>query len=618
MDSKQNEAASVHAADAATPENTVKTFLKTEWGLAIAAVVIAWLGLQSTVFASDFGFGVTLTVLSAIAVTSIYLYRIGVKPRRESFPYLALLVAAAGLYAVGGAHEMPLTRFILLVALYAYWLCTASGTRSASELSPTAAFDVLYALFRAPFGGVGGTLRGMTCGARGKKTLSLIVLGLAAAVPLLIVVVSLLIGADAAFASAVSAFTGWFTFDFGQTLFRVLLIAFCALLLLSQWLRVLRDKSGAIRRGAPPRCIPHIVPCIVLSLLCLVYVAFFVAQTGSVSEVLRARREGFSYSDFARQGFFRLCLVCGINFCVVLIANYLTDEKRAALKILLTLLCVSTLLLTASAIFKMALYIGAYGLTPPRIVTSWFMLALAASFVCILISQWKNRVPVFKISALTLCVSFLVLCCISPARISANYNADAYLRGALKQFDYQSLRYQSPYAAADAVKRVYLETEDEALKSDLRLAFSEKSTLFTDALSLNLNIEKLRGAAMYRELFGETSAFLLRVECRAASEISGIHIEFFLDGTPVGGHVTVNADGTPLRYGDTLTFDFTEADFPPDADLTTFAADLFIMDSEGVEHAAGERLALAASYGSVYDFTLESGEGGEYVLKPIR
>lgn len=51
------------------------------------------------------------------------------------------------------------------------------------------------------------------------------------------------------------------------------------------------------------------------------------------------------------------------------------------------MLSIFTLILIATAISKMVMYISVYGLTQLRFYTTWFMLLLAVIFVMIIVKQ---------------------------------------------------------------------------------------------------------------------------------------------------------------------------------------------------------------------------------------
>ena len=82
------------------------------------------------------------------------------------------------------------------------------------------------------------------------------------------------------------------------------------------------------------------------------------------------------YSQFAREGFFELCRVAAINGVVLVLANVLGKDGPCgsrAVRVWNAVLSGLTLLLLASAVSKMALYVSVYGLTAKRVLTwpSW-------------------------------------------------------------------------------------------------------------------------------------------------------------------------------------------------------------------------------------------------------
>ena len=112
------------------------------------------------------------------------------------------------------------------------------------------------------------------------------------------------------------------------------------------------------------------------------YAVFFVSQWQYyVSAFTGTLPENLSYAQYAREGFFQLCAVAVINLCMTAAASLLTrrkDEKPPVfLKIITVLYAAFTLVLIATAISKMILYIDTYGLTQKRVYTSVFMIAMA-------------------------------------------------------------------------------------------------------------------------------------------------------------------------------------------------------------------------------------------------
>ena len=132
------------------------------------------------------------------------------------------------------------------------------------------------------------------------------------------------------------------------------------------------------------------------------------------------------------------------------------------LKILNALLAMLTLVLIATAFSKMALYIGAYGLSMRRLLPCVFMIFMAV--ICggvIALQKWP-----FSITRLAVgvgVVMFCMLCIVNPDSLVARYNADRYLSGTLENFDVEIL-YRSGPAGVDSALLVYEQTNDPALQ----------------------------------------------------------------------------------------------------------------------------------------------------------
>ena len=113
---------------------------------------------------------------------------------------------------------------------------------------------------------------------------------------------------------------------------------------------------------------------------------FFISQAGYfLSAFTNSLPEGFTYADYARRGFFELFAIALINLGVTCFMSLFSKkagrEKPFALKFYSVMISVFTLILIATAMSKMIMYINRYGLTALRFYTSWFMVLLAMIFV---------------------------------------------------------------------------------------------------------------------------------------------------------------------------------------------------------------------------------------------
>ena len=193
-----------------------------------------------------------------------------------------------------------------------------------------------------------------------------------------------------------------------------------------------RKFSGTVKFA------PEVMACFAMLPLLTVYAVFFVSQWNYyVSAFSGKLPEGIDiYSQYARDGFGELCAVSGINATVMITVSVFTrrrqpDRHSPATRVFIGLLSVSTLILIATAISKMVLYIRAYGLTRLRVYASWFMILLAAGFLIMLIKQIIPKTNAVCAMLAAFILLFGVLALSDPDRQIARYNVDRYIEGTL-------------------------------------------------------------------------------------------------------------------------------------------------------------------------------------------
>ena len=130
--------------------------------------------------------------------------------------------------------------------------------------------------------------------------------------------------------------------------------------------------------------------------LLFVYLVFFVSQWKYyVSGFTGVLPQGFSYAEYAREGFFQLCSVSVINLVITAVVILFMQRQGSGSTLVRRLICILfslfTLVLIATALAKMGMYIESYGLTQKRVYASWLMLVLAVVFVLIPIGQFLER-----------------------------------------------------------------------------------------------------------------------------------------------------------------------------------------------------------------------------------
>ncbi|MEE2035315.1 DUF4173 domain-containing protein [Rhodococcus sp. CC-R104] len=147
-----------------------------------------------------------------------------------------------------------------------------------------------------------------------------------------------------------------------------------------------------------------------------VFLVFLVAQASAMwggHEFVR-RTAGMSYADYVHQGFAQLTVATVLTLATIALAVRKaprdTDRDRLLLRAVLGTLCVLTLVVVASALFRMAVYQQAYGFTVLRVLVDAFELWLGFLVVLVMVAGvrlsgwWLPRAALASGAALLLAI----------------------------------------------------------------------------------------------------------------------------------------------------------------------------------------------------------------------
>ena len=173
----------------------------------------------------------------------------------------------------------------------------------------------------------------------------------------------------------------------------------------------------------------------------VLYVLFIISQRGFYSAVFSGSLpEAYTLSAFARTGFFRLITVAVINAVILTLLRIFTKKSKdrdvsVVVKISSVCLSVLTLILSATALTQMFMYVSSYGLTRKRFIALSFMILLSLVFLVQIVRQFVAKTP-FTAVCLALFVLFLGAISLPDTdALIAEYNYDAYTAGSIEQID---------------------------------------------------------------------------------------------------------------------------------------------------------------------------------------
>lgn len=277
---------------------------------------------------------------------------------------------------------------------------------------------------------------------RGKSFngLWVVVLTLVVLLPVLMVILSLLSSADEIFRSVLGS-AGDAIMDaltHADNLWLLLRVLIFALMLFSFLYSLSRPVKPGESVKADVAPLPTLAFVAGVSVLDIIYAVFAVIQIvflfgGAETAVLNG-----GYARYARSGFFQLVAVSAINLTAAFICA-VTGKRSRLLRVLVYILIALTGLILASALTRMCLYIGVYGMSLLRAGTLLIMAWLTLALVAAVFKTSKPEARIFpSLFALALAGLVIFNYVNIDARI-ADFNYRAYSSGQISDYDYDYL-----------------------------------------------------------------------------------------------------------------------------------------------------------------------------------
>jgi len=457
---------------------------------AIIAYVLGFFFVRWVVFSSWQGWGVTIFSIGYCFAVTMYIIKKGFKIPRTGLFWLVMVLLTSISYSMYANNGLEPWRSLFLFCSAVYFVVCATEQQILGKTSNLLIIDSINALFVIPFKNFSCQYKSISFTKNAKKgsgkQFSSIALGLLLAIIIAGMVFPLLMRADSGGFSKIAHGTYEFYLllqnQFMDIIFNMIiaipmsayifgLVAGCVH---KRYCRTFKEEN--LQQTADSmRILTSITIYTTLGAICGLYIVFVGTQIPYFFSAFAGRiPEGWQvYSEYARSGFFELCQIATINLSLLILANHICKKtEKGYLKILNCVLSLLTLLLIATAFSKMALYISVYGLSIRRFLPCLFMIFLTVVFSAIIaLQKWQ-----FSIMRLSLITAALMICgfsLLNPDGFVANYNANRYLAGTLKDFDVTIL-YQSGPAGVESALKVYAETEDQALKAELENYIEEQ------------------------------------------------------------------------------------------------------------------------------------------------
>lgn len=290
-----------------------------------------------------------------------------------------------------------------------------------------------------------------------------VLMGIAITIPVFIVVFALLASADIVFndmaKNVLKDVDLTDAYNVALIIVSVFLITYCILTYLCK--KTIKEEIDDSRKGEPLIAIP------VVATLSLLYIVFSGIQIVYLFMRRMQLPAGYTYAEYAREGFFQLLAVSLINLVIVLIGLYYFKSSKV-LKVMLTVMSFCTFIMIASSAMRMMIYIMYYYLTFLRIFVLWSLAVLFLLFVGVIAYIAKESFPLFRYSMVVVTCLYIALSFSHPDYWIAKVNLDStkatrseFFRGAAYE-DYYLLSTLSADAASVMID--WMEEEGYSLR----------------------------------------------------------------------------------------------------------------------------------------------------------
>lgn len=252
---------------------------------------------------------------------------------------------------------------------------------------------------------------------KSSKKFLFVLLGVLIAIPLVIVVLALLSEADAVFRQSMQVILDAIALETAFSVAWKIFYGFIfAYMLLAYSCKHTIEENVKNCRNFEP-----IIAITITSILSFVYILFSSVQIAYLFIGNLKLPEGYTYAEYAREGFFQLLAVSIINLVIVILCLTLFKESKA-LKVILTIFSICTYIMIISSALRMIMYIRYYYMTVDRVLVLWALTTLSIIFVGVLISIFKEDFKLFDYIRIVVTICYILLAFSRPDYIVADIN----------------------------------------------------------------------------------------------------------------------------------------------------------------------------------------------------
>lgn len=245
-----------------------------------------------------------------------------------------------------------------------------------------------------------------------------VLIGLVIAIPLLFVMTILLASADKVFDNLLVSVIDFFNVPtLIELVALIVIVFFCSYAAIAAFC-----KKTAVRENTEEKTLfDPVIAIVITGLLSIPYLFFSVIQILYLFLGQLTLPTGYTYAQYAREGFFQLLAVCIINLGIVLIGIHLFRESKI-LKSILLIISGCTFIMIFSSALRMILYIDTYALTFLRVFVLWSLAVIFLLMAGITAFIFYKQFPLYRYGIAVVTVCYLILSFSHPDYFIARYD----------------------------------------------------------------------------------------------------------------------------------------------------------------------------------------------------
>lgn len=266
-----------------------------------------------------------------------------------------------------------------------------------------------------------------SCEKRKSDVVKYVILGFIIAIPFMAIVVVLLASADVVFSGIINSILNKIGVEgielIGNGISFVIMVLAAFLYIYGMAAKLLMkniDENVCDKRSFEP-----VIGITFTGMLTFIYLIFSCIQILYLFSNSLKLPDNYTYSEYAREGFFQLLAVAFINLLIVLFCVSFFRRNRV-LNVVLTIMSACTYIMIASSAMRMILYISEYALTYLRIQVLLALLMIAVVMAGVIVSIYKEEFPFVHYVILVVGAIWILFSFCRPEYIIAKYNISRF------------------------------------------------------------------------------------------------------------------------------------------------------------------------------------------------